>query len=238
MSELFPAKTIAIEYLSCTDDSRTDEFNRWHGTIHIPDLLKTPEIAGITVYRNQKKTLKEGQPGYISIYRLNSDNPWSVMQKVLEDNKKRAKQGQMIDCLKSYQIGVWDFIAMRTSIRPPLRPLATLPDGMPEVLLVVPTICTDLAREKEFNDWYLYTHFHDILETPGVEQAHRYRSLNPKPGENEARYMALYEIETDDPAAVVRQIESDDKTKRIPQGRMIDCIKLAYTSGTFKHIEI
>jgi len=237
MSELFPAKTIAIEYLSCTDESRVDEFNRWYGTIHIPDLLQTPGLAAITRYRNLKTTIQAGQPRYLTVYRLESDDPWSVMQTVAGDNRKRAEQGRMMDCLKSYQVGVWDFLALRASVRPPLRPVTQLPDGMPQVLLVVPTICTDPAREKEFNTWYLYTHFHDILETPGLLLAHRYRSLNPKPDADEARYMALYEIDADDPAAVVRQIQSDDQTKRIPQGRMIDCIKLSYGSGAFRHME-
>jgi len=160
------------------------------------------------------------------------------MQKVILDNKERAEQGRMIDCLKSYQIGVWDFIAMRNDIRPPQRPATRLPDGMPEALLVVPTICTDPAREKEFNDWYLNIHFHDLLETPGLVQAHRYRTLNPKPDEREARYMALYEIEADDPLTVVRQITGEDQTKRGPQGRMIDCMKLRYASGTYEHIDL
>jgi hypothetical protein len=239
MSELFPTKTIAIEYLSCTDESRAYEFNRWYKEVHIPDLLKTPGIANVYRYRNMTEDLKEGQPRYISLYRLDSDDPWSLMQKVMkEDNKKRAEQGRMINCLKSYQVGVWDFIAMRTSVMPPQRPATRLPDGMPEALLVVPTNCTDPPREKEFNDWYLYTHFHDLLETPGLVQAHRYRSLNPKPDDREAKYMALYEIDSDDPLAVVGQITGEDQSKRRPQGRMIDCIKRRYASGTYQHIDL
>jgi hypothetical protein len=239
MSELFPTRTITIEYLSCTDESRAYEFNRWFKEVHIPDLLQTPGIANVYRYRNMTEDLKEGQPRYISLYRLDSEDPWSLMEKVMkEDNKKRAEQGRMIDCLKSYQFGVWDFIAMRTSILPPLRPATRLPDGMPEVLLVVPTICTDPAREKEFNDWYLYTHFHDLLETPGLVQAHRYRSLNPKPDDREARYMALYEIDSADPLGVVRQILNADQSTRRPQGRMIECIKMRYASGTYQHIDL
>jgi cytidylate kinase len=239
MSELFPTKTIAIEYLSCTDESRTYEFNRWYKEVHIPDLLQTPGIANVYRYRNIAENVKEGQPRYISLYRIDSDDPWSLMQKVVkEDNKKRAEQGRMIDCIKSYQVGVWDFIAMRRSIVVPQRPPTRLPDGMPEAMLVVPSICTDTAREKEFNDWYLYTHFHDLLETPGLVQASRYQSLNPKPDDREARYLALYEIDSDNPLAVVGQITDEDQSKRRPQGRIIDCIKTRYASGTYEHIDL
>ncbi len=238
MSELFPARTIAIEYVSCTDESREDEFNHWYPDVHIPDLLQTPGIASITRYRNLKSRMLAGQPRYLVLYRLDSDNPWQVIEQVEADNIRRKREGRMIGCLQSHQTGIWDFLALRGSIQSPLRPATHLPDGMPQVLLVVPTICTDPAREKEFNDWYLYTHFHDITETPGLVLAHRYRSLKPRLDEDEARYLALYEIDADDPAAVVRQIQSDDQNKRIPQGRFIDCIKLAYGSGAFEHIAV
>jgi len=230
MSEMFPAGTIAIEYFSCTDASRLYEFNRWFNTVRIPQLLQIPGIISVTRYRNMQHHLSENQPQFMAVYRLDSDNPRQLMQNVA--------QGQTIDCLHSYRTGVWDFIAMRTSVKPPLRPPSRLPDGMPDVLLVVPTSCTDPARLTEFNQWYLFTHFHDILETPGLVQASRYRSLNPNPESHEAAFLALYEIESDDPAAVVRQIQTDDSEKRIPQGRMIDCIRLQFGSGTFEHVDL
>jgi len=230
MSELFPARTIALEYISLDDALPESEFLRWHQAIHLSDLLKTDGIAAVTLYRNLKESLKEGQPRYLAIYRLDADDPLLMRQTITQ---KRLPDG-----VKSLHVGIWDLLAMRTSVREPLRPQAGLPDGMPAALLAVPTICTDPSREKEFNDWYLYTHFHDILETPGLTQAHRYRNLNPQPLANEATYLALYEIDAEDPAAVVRQIEQDDRTIRIPQGRMIDCIRLAWGSGAFQHVTL
>lgn len=230
MSELFPARTIALEYISINDIWSESEFLRWYQTIYLSGYLKTDGIAAVTLYRNLKENLKEDQPRYLAIYRLDTVDPramaGSITQKLLSDG------------LKSLQLGVWDFLALRTSIREPLRTPSRLPDGMPEALLVVPTICTDPARENEFNDWYLYTHFHDILETPGLVQASRYRNLKVEPRADEAKYLALYEIDADDPAAVVRQIEQDDRAIRIPQGRMIDCIRLAWGSGAFKHVDL
>ena len=71
-----------------------------------------------------------------------------------------------------------------------------------------------------------------------IKDAHRYRNLNPQPPADEAKYLALYEIDAEDPTAVVRQIEQDDRTIRIPQGRMIDCIRLAWGSGAFQHVTL
>jgi hypothetical protein len=230
MSELFPARTIVLEYLSVADSTlmSDDEFLRWHETLRLPELIKTGSIAAATLYRNLKESLKEDQPRYLVIYRLDATDTETAQNEIV--------QSRLADGLKRLHMGIWDFLALRTSVGPPLRPPVRMPDGMPEALLVVPTLCADPSRQKEFNDWYLYTHFSDILKTPGLTQAHRYRSLNPHTEPDEAGYLALYEIDADDPAAVVRQIEQDDRQIRIPQGRMIDCIRLAWGSGAFRHI--
>jgi hypothetical protein len=55
---------------------------------------------------------------------------------------------------------------------------------------------------------------------------------------HESRYLAIYEIDADDPVAVVRQILRDDREIRIPQGRMIDCIQAPDGLNTYRHIDI
>lgn len=231
MSELFPARTIVLEYLSVVDAAimSDNELLRRHQTLRLPDLLKTGSIAAVTLYRNLKESIKEGQPHYLAIYRLDSTADMEATQNAIAHSF-------LADGLKRLHLGIWDFLALRTSVSQPLRSPVRMPDGMPEALLVVPTLCTDPSRLKELNDWYLYTHFSDILKTPGLAQAHRYRSLNSQPEADEASYLALYEIDADDPASVVRQIEKDDRQVRIPQGRMIDCIRLAWGSGAFRHV--
>ena len=231
MSELFPAKTIAIEVISCNDPAREYEFNHWYNKVHIPKLKQTPGIVDVYRYREMMidweawdaiakmtwapPTWKIAQ--YLTLYRINInvDDPWALMQKIKQDNQR----SKMIDCLESHELTVWDFITYRRTILPLQRPETHLPDGMPEAFLLVPGDCVP-SREDEFNDWYLYTHHHDLLETPGCMQAMRYRSLNPKPAESEARYLALYEFDTDDPVALFREILEMDRDVRGPQGRM------------------
>ncbi len=67
---------------------------------------------------------------------------------------------------------------------------------MAKWLLMVATNCADAARETEFNEWYDKTHLPDVLETPGFVRATRYE--NTEPSEEEAKFLATYEIETDD----------------------------------------
>ena len=63
-------------------------------------------------------------------------------------------------------------------------------------ILNVETNCADPKREKEFNDWYDQTHLFDVLETPGMVCASRYEYINPPEGQ--PKFMAMYEIETED----------------------------------------
>lgn len=55
------------------------------------------------------------------------------------------------------------------------------------------------GREAEFNDWYTNTHLPDVMAIPGVVSAERFElaeyQRNPQ---QPFRYLAIYEIETDD----------------------------------------
>ncbi len=71
-------------------------------------------------------------------------------------------------------------------------------------LYEVQTVCSDPSREKEFIDWYDNVHFPDLLKAPGFKTAVRYvvkEPMEPKDGlwaEGQGKYLATYEIETDD----------------------------------------
>ena len=55
------------------------------------------------------------------------------------------------------------------------------------------------GREVEYNHWYQYTHLADIVSLPGFVSAQRYQLAQNMMVDAEAyRYMAIYEIETDD----------------------------------------
>ena len=66
--------------------------------------------------------------------------------------------------------------------------------------MVVETNSSDSSREKDFNKWYDVTHLPDVLRIPGVLRASRYERKNLTEGQG--KFVALYEIETDDIEAV------------------------------------
>lgn len=71
---------------------------------------------------------------------------------------------------------------------------------MTQAVLVVLTNPVSPAQEAAFNDWYDRVHVRDVLRVPGFVAARRYRlsdvQLAGSGGEH--RYLALYEVETDD----------------------------------------
>jgi len=101
-------------------------------------------------------------------------------------------------------------------------------------------ISAEPARILDHDEWWLYAHAHDLLETPGLVQCHRYRSLKPKPAGDDATHLHIYEIDSDDPAAVVLKILEDDRDLRKPQGRMISGTNRAqpYSRGVYRHWDI
>jgi hypothetical protein len=95
---------------------------------------------------------------------------------------------------------------------------------MAKWLLAIKTNCVDSAREAEFNEWYDKIHLPDILETPGFVRATRYE--NAEPSAEEAKYLALYEIETDDLDSFMKA-HQEDMAKKREAGRFSDLLVVA-----------
>ena len=98
---------------------------------------------------------------------------------------------------------------------------------MAKWLLVAETNCTDAARETEFNEWYDKTHLPDVLETPGFIRAARYE--NTTPSEGKAKFLAIYEIETDDIDRFMK-IHNDNMDRKRAEGRLSKLLVLVSRS--------
>lgn len=94
---------------------------------------------------------------------------------------------------------------------------------MDKWLFVVESNCKDSDHEADFNEWYNNIHLPDMLELPEVVRADRYENLEPVDGE--AKYVALYEIESED---IQKTIAGTDRhiQEKAKQGRMSDLMQL------------
>ena len=56
------------------------------------------------------------------------------------------------------------------------------------------------GRDEEYNRWYDEQHLHDVLAVPGFTAAQRFRLADASMADERFpwRYLAIYEVETDD----------------------------------------
>jgi hypothetical protein len=62
------------------------------------------------------------------------------------------------------------------------------------------------GREDEYNAWYDQTHLKEVLQVDGFVAGQRFKVADVMPGVTPHRYVALYELDTDDPAAAVKAL--------------------------------
>ena len=91
-------------------------------------------------------------------------------------------------------------------------------------LIAVQTNCTDPSREEEFNDWYDRTHVPEVLQVPGIVRMTRYENVTP--GEQQAKFLALLEVEAEDIWEVTTAL-SENRDRAEKEGRMTDLLELA-----------
>lgn len=58
------------------------------------------------------------------------------------------------------------------------------------------------GRDAEFNDWYDNVHVPDVLKVPGVTGGRRFKVLD-----GTWSYAAIYDLDTNDPATLMRELE-------------------------------
>jgi hypothetical protein len=82
---------------------------------------------------------------------------------------------------------------------------AILEDAMPKLKLIALT--TPLpGKEEEFHDWYNNTHLPELVNGLGMQGAQRYQLVAKLMGADENPYLAIYDIEADDPGAFMAKM--------------------------------
>src|SRR5271155_5226362 len=82
------------------------------------------------------------------------------------------------------------------------------------------------GREQEFNHWYDKQHLGDVLRVPGFVAARRF-TLTPRQEGEHAPYLALYEIESDDPMATLAELRSRAGTPAMPISPALDATRVS-----------
>ena len=86
------------------------------------------------------------------------------------------------------------------------------------------------GKESEYNDWYNRQHVPDVLNVPGFVSCQRFRLADAqmsRDGNRVHKYLAVYEIETDDLAATLKELRARGGTAEIVPSDAIDLKNVA-----------
>jgi hypothetical protein len=84
------------------------------------------------------------------------------------------------------------------------------------------------GKEQEFNTWYDQQHLADVLRIPGFVAARRFELAEPQ-SDLPGRYLALYELETDDPQAALAELKRRAGTEQMVVSEALDASKVSTT---------
>lgn len=62
------------------------------------------------------------------------------------------------------------------------------------------------GKDDEYNAWYNDVHLGEVLKTDGFVRAQRFKVADLMPGVTDHDYVAVYELETDDPGAAMKAL--------------------------------
>jgi hypothetical protein len=183
------------------------EFNDWYNSIHLPDVIETPGYVAATRY--EIKEFKKGRGTYLTLYEIESDDIDETLRIRLQKAQEEVAAGRGSDLW----VNVWPFVLFRRIHRRTNPTPAGTPGSESWVNLVETNAVP--GREEAFNAWY-NDHLDEVLETPGFVAAARY--VIKEPLEGRGKYLAIYEIETDDIEESMR-VRRERKAEEVRQGK-------------------
>jgi hypothetical protein len=99
---------------------------------------------------------------------------------------------------------------------------------MPKYKLVVHSAPTE-GNEDEYNDWYQNTHLADVTSVPGIVSAQRFKLAAELGAGTGHKYLAIYDIETDDLEATLGGITSSSESGNMFISETLDLDKVLAT---------
>lgn len=83
------------------------------------------------------------------------------------------------------------------------------------------------GRDDDYNNWYDSIHYQDICDIPGVKSGRRFEATPIAMGPPGQPYLSIFEIETDNPAAVMAELGQRSADGRMRQSDALDHTSLA-----------
>ena len=186
-----------------------EAYNRWYDTQHAPDVVSIPGFVSAQrfVY-NEGVQLREvalKKPKYLVFYKIvTSDLP-----AVIAEVKRRLQTGEtrVSDALDRNSGQMFIYRAFRPQVRGAGGDVPGAPAGPKQKYYQVVFGNAVAGKDVEFNTWYDKDHAPNMVGVPGFAWAQRaiLNEVQMEPIPDAPRYLALFDIETSDLPAVLKQ---------------------------------
>ena len=221
-------RAIWIMLSNCTDPARDAEYNEWYNKMHIPDLTATPGVLSGQRYKNLRPQLAPDEPLYLALYTVEWEDPWALLRKVAwVDDKRRAEQGRMIDCLLARLLSSWQPLGT-PQFAPGKQGTARLDKDVPDTLIIVLGNPAEGVAAGDFEKWFGGSYLPGLLKMPGLVWGAHYRTLRPNLKPGDCRYLAVLATDSKDSVGLLGRI---DATSAGNKGKL----QMSYSSA-FKHV--
>jgi hypothetical protein len=90
-------------------------------------------------------------------------------------------------------------------------------DAMPKCKIIALTTPAE-GKEAEFHDWYQNVHLPEMTSFPGSLGAQRFKLVAKLMGADTNQYLAVYDVECDDPGAYLASIGAAAQSGKLTPG--------------------
>jgi len=90
------------------------------------------------------------------------------------------------------------------------------------------------GKEAEFHDWYQNKHLPELVAFAGVQGAQRYKLVAKLMGADANQWLAIYDIDIDDPGALLAQMGQAAASGKLTPGTASD-MATTYTALFIEH---
>lgn len=184
------------------------EYNRWYNDEHGPDVTSIPGFVSAQRFVYAEQQLREvdlKKPKYLILYRIVTPDPAAVRQEI----ERRAKNGQTRQSPTLTNVKMYTYRAFRPEMSGVGGEASGATPGPKQTYDQIVFGDAVQGTDEEFNNWYDKVHEPDMLKVPGFVRAQRgiiseFQMAPTDEGPTQSRYLAIFEIQTSDLAAVLR----------------------------------
>lgn len=161
------------------------KFNKWYNENHVPMLLKSKLLLGVTRYKLSPAT-QGNYPSYLAIYLFKDSAGYQAWNAGPEMQAARDEMKQ------SWKGGKDDFARIWRALYMPLKTWSKGTGAKVPFMFVVLTK-PPAGLDDKFNKWYNENHVPMLLPSAHLHGVTRYKLSDATPGDY-APYLALYEF--------------------------------------------